>query len=390
MTAILAHSFGLGKIDLIEDAIQDSMIKALKVWPFHGVPEKPEAWLIKVARNALIDRLRRDIRSAEIEDLGLVSDETIEIRFADELDEDVVRMMFACCDPRISPDSRVALTLREIGGFSVNEIAAAFLAKPEAIAKLLTRAKSRLRGTRLEIPSPVEIPERLESVLKSVYLMFNEGYSTTHGELPIRNDLCFEAIRLAGILVNHPITGVPRSHALLALFLLQTARSPSRFDENGDVLRLEEQDRTRWDRRLMAAGLRQLARSASGDQLSEYHIEAEIASIHTVSPSFAETDWDRLVECYDRLLELRPSSIVALNRAIAIWKVRGPRAAIAEIEQLHISLADYPHFHITSGELELEIGERDRAERSFARAMELCRTTAMYRFLRRRLEEEIN
>lgn len=390
MTAVLAHSFGLEKIDLIEDAIQDSMIKALKVWPFHGVPDKPEAWLIKVARNALIDRIRRDRRSESFGDFEPASGETIDVRFADELDEDVLRMMFACCDPRISSDSQVALTLREIGGFSIQEIATAYLASTDAIAKLLTRAKQKLRGAALEIPPPGEIADRLEAVLKVLYLMFNEGYSTSHGELPIRNDLCFEAIRLAGILAKHPVTGLPKSHALLALFLLQTARLPSRFDEHGDVLRLEEQDRSKWDRRLIALGMRHLARSASGTELSEYHLEAEIASIHSVSQSFAETDWARLVECYDLLLERRPSPIVALNRAIAIWKVRGPRAAIAELGLLREPLAGYPHFHITLGELELEIGEKNVAEEHFARAMELCRTDAMYRFLRPRLGKEID
>lgn len=390
MTAILAYSFGLEKIDLIEDAIQDSMIKALRVWPFHGIPDKPEAWLIKVARNSLIDKLRREQKSDSFDDLAVVSNETIDVRFNDELAEDTLRMMFACCDPRISPDSRVALTLREIGGFSVIEIAAAFLAKPEAIAKLLTRAKGRLRGTRLGIPPPSAIPERLEAVLRAVYLMFSEGYSTSHGELPIRNDLCFEAIRLAEILANHPVTGVPKTHALLALFFLQTARLPSRFDENGDVLRLDEQDRSRWDQRLLAAGLRQLAKSASGNDLSPYHVEAEIASIHAVSGSFDGTDWVRLVECYDRLLDFRHSPIVALNRAIAIWKVHGPRSAVDQLEPLREPLSDYAHFHITRGEFLLELNRSEEAETDFRRALELCRSTAMFRFLRQRLSEKTN
>lgn len=388
MTAALARVYGLEKFDLIEDAIQDSMIKALKTWPFAGIPDNPQAWLIAVARNRLIDRLRRDRRSEPIDDLDFESDTTFGVRFADELDEDVLRMMFACCDPRISPDSQVALTLRAVGGFSVREIASAFLSKEESIAKLLTRAKKRLRDSELAIPLPNRIAGRLEPVLKVLYLMFNEGYSASTGESAIRKDLCFEALRLARILASHPRTKLPRVRALAALFCFQSSRADARFDADGDILRLAEQDRNRWDRRLIAEGLAHLRASASGEDLSVYHLEAEIASIHSVADDFSSTDWKRLLLCYDRLLERRASPIAALNRAIVIAQVEGPQAALDRLDALATQLDDYPLFHITRGELLSELGRAREAADAFRTAGLLTGNAAMYRFLRRRLDEE--
>ncbi len=388
MTAVLARAFGLERYDLIEDAIQDSMIKALKTWPFAGIPENPQAWLIAVARNLVIDRLRRDRRSEPIGDLDRESEESFDIKFKDELDEDVLRMMFACCDPRISPDSQVALTLRAVGGFSVREIAAAFLSKEDSIAKLLTRAKKRLRDSELAIPPPNEIVGRLEPVLKVLYLMFNEGYSTSAGESAIRKDLCDEALRLARILASHPRTRSPRVHALAALLCFQSSRADARFDANGDILRLAEQDRNYWDRRLIAEGLAHLRACASGDELSVYHLEAEIASIHSVADDFGSTDWDRLLLCYDRLLERRASPVAALNRAIVIAQIEGPKAAIGELDTLAAKLGDYALFHITRGDLLSELGEAVEAADAFRTAGLLTGNSAMYRFLRRRLERK--
>jgi RNA polymerase sigma-70 factor (ECF subfamily) len=386
MTAVLSRVFGLKNLSLIEDAIQDAMVKAMKVWPFQRIPDNPEAWLIKVAKNCLLDRLRRDKRLEPLGDLQPESNSTAEIRFADEMDEDVLRMMFACCSPLISGDSQVALTLRAVGGFNVREIASAFLAQDEAVAKILTRAKKRLRDAKLEIPQPVEIPKRLEPVLKALYLMFNEGYNTSHGEHPVRNDLCFEAIRLAKILGNHPRTALPKVHAMLALFLFQTARINARFDENGDIMRLSEQNRAEWNKEMIADGLRCLRKSSSGDELSEYHIEAEIASIHAVARDFESTNWSRIIDCYDLLSERQPSPIVELNRAIAISKSHGPHAAMTLVGQLRNELKDYPLFLITLGELQSATGKIDAARASFEEAYRLTGNAAMFRYLRRRLD----
>ncbi|MBK8147192.1 MAG: sigma-70 family RNA polymerase sigma factor [Acidobacteria bacterium] len=387
MTAALSRVFGLEHLELIEDAIQDAMVKALKLWPFRGIPDNPEAWLIRVARNEVIDNLRRDKRTEPLTDIEPESNDAIEVRFADELDEDVLRMMFACCSPRISGDSQVALTLRAIGGFNVREIAAAFLAQDEAIAKLLTRAKQKLRDSELEFPPPAEITERLEPVLKVLYLMFNEGYSTSNGESPVRNDLCFEAIRLAKLLAGHRLTGIPKVHAMLALFMFQTARIGARFDENGDILRLSEQDRGRWDKRMIADGLRHLRSSATGNELSEYHIEAEIASIHSLASDFESTDWKRLIGCYDRLAEYRPSPVVALNRAIARAKVFGYESSLRELEDLRVQLAEYPLFNIALADLKSEAGQIADARESYNRALQLTGNASMYRFLRRKIDE---
>jgi RNA polymerase sigma-70 factor (ECF subfamily) len=388
MTAVLAKAFGLDKFDLIEDAIQDSMIKALRTWPFAGVPEKPEAWLLTVARNRLIDQLRRGTRSEAIGDRDITADSPIDVVFADELEEDVLKMMFACRDPRISPDSQVALTVRAVGGFNVREIASAFLAHEESVAKLITRAKVRLRRSRLEIPPPQELPVRLEPVLKALYLMFNEGYSTSAGERPVRNDLCFEAIRLAKILAAHPVTDLPQTHALTALFLFQTSRIAARFDADGDVLRLSEQDRRLWNRHLIADGLKHLRRSAHGSELSAYHLEAEIASLHSTASSFDGTDWHRIVICYDRLLERRASPVVALNREIARAQVDGPESPLSVIENLAPALNDYPLFHITRGELLSRLGRAVDAEAAYAEAGRFNGNNAMYRFLRQRTGAE--
>ncbi len=390
MTAVLARSFGFEKFDLIEDAIQEAMVRALRNWPFAGIPKSPEAWLITVARNCLIDAIRRDRRSEPIEGIETVAETEFKSGFASEFDEDVLRMMFACCNPRLSPDSQVALTLRTIGGFSVREIAAAFLASDDAIAKMLTRAKSKLSDTDLEIPGPDRIPSRLGQVLKVLYLMFNEGYNTSNGLLPVRNDFCFEAIRLAGILSRHPSTRHPKVDALLAMFFFQAARLEARFDEHGDILRLSEQDRQKWDRRMIARGLEHLKLSAAGDEVSEFHVEAEIASIHALSFDPAKTDWSRLVECYDRLLTIRWSPIVALNRAIAASKSIGPEAVLSEIDDLETSLAKYPFFHIARGEMLAGIGDSNGAAVSFRRAQELSGNDAMFRFLRRRVEQVEN
>ncbi|HUF02940.1 MAG TPA: sigma-70 family RNA polymerase sigma factor [Aridibacter sp.] len=397
MTAVLTRIFGFGKIDLIEDSIQESMLRALSNWSYKGIPDNPRAWLIQVAKNNILDRLRKSSRYADLKEESKLldkyagsADSGADAAFANEIREDQLQMIFACCHPALTPDSRIALTLKTVGGFGVNEIASAFLSNREAVAKLLTRAKRRLRdeNVSLEIPGPEHVPSRLNAVLKVLYLMFNEGYAATGGENPVRKDLCHEAIRLVTLLSEHPQTTGPKVHALAALFLFQASRLPARSGEGGSLIVLPDQDRSLWDGRMIAEGLRHFGASASGDEISGYHIEAEIASHHAVSSDYASTDWEAVLAAYDRLLARRPSPIAALNRIIALAEVEGAEAALEELNAIRDGkLEAYYPFHVTLGELKSRAGRIDEALRSYEFAFGLVDNLATKRFLRKRLED---
>lgn len=396
MTAVLTRIFGFGKIDLIEDAIQESMLRALSHWSYKGLPDNPRAWLIQVAKNNILDRLRKSSRDADLEEGSKLLDAYAEsvasesdTAFAREIREDQLQMIFACCHPALTPDSRIALTLKTVGGFSVTEIATAFLSNKEAVAKMLVRAKKRLReeGARMEIPDPDELRPRLESVLKVLYLMFNEGYSASGGESAVRTDLCHEAIRLGKLLADHPLTEGPKVHALAALFLFQASRLPARSGEGGSLIVLPDQDRSLWDRGMIAEGLGHFRASASGTEISVYHIEAEIASYHAISKDYGSTDWKAVLEAYDRLLERQFSQIAALNRIIALAEVKGANTAIEELETLvDEKLEAYYPYHVTLAELQRRTGLRDEALRSYEFAAGLVENAAVRGFIEEKIE----
>jgi RNA polymerase sigma-70 factor (ECF subfamily) len=389
LVSALTRIFGLGRIDLAEDAIQDALVRAMRVWPVQGVPENPDAWLLAVARNRALDELRKEKRTAA--EIGEIETRfgTETIYFTDELSEDVLRMMFACCHPQLSPDSRVALTLKTVGGFSVPEIAAAFLTNREAVAKMLTRAKETLRKNRvrLEIPVAGEIEARLGPVLKVLYLMFSEGYHATAGDQLVRADLCREAIRLERLLAGHPRTAGPKVRALLALMLFQAARFSGRYDADGEIVLLRDQDRTLWDRRMIIEALKHLRDSAEGDEVSDYHYEAEIASIHALAPDFESTDWLRIVRCYEALAERRPSPVVELNRTIADAEIRGAEAALAELETMKDDpkLTGFAPYHVALGEFRARSGKIPEARSSFDRALGLAHNPAVARLIERKI-----
>jgi RNA polymerase sigma-70 factor, ECF subfamily len=392
MVATLARVFGPEHLSLAEEVVQEALVAALQQWGMRGVPDNPRGWLFQVAKNRALDQLRREtsLRGKERDiAVALTNAASDEAGFAHELRDDQLRMMLMCCHPAIANESRVALTLKTVGGFSVDEIARAFLTKKETIAQRIVRAKRAIREEqlRLDFPSARELPQRLETLLEVLYLLFNEGYSAHAGEDLVRADLCTEAIRLTRQLVEHPATAAPECHALLALMLLQAARLPARVDAAGELATLEEQDRGRWDQPMLAEGLRSLGRSAAGDRLTAYHVEAAIASAHAVAPSFEETDWPSIVEHYDQLLAIKPSPVVALNRAIAVAMAHGPREGIAAIEQIasHPSLRDYLPLPTTLGELWLRTGDRKQAAAHFSRALELPGTMIEKRFLLRKL-----
>lgn len=396
MVATLARVFGPEHLSLAEEVVQEALVAALQQWGLRGVPGNPRGWLFQVARNKALDHLRReatlrgkerDIETALTNAVQFADD--VDPGFAHELRDDQLRMMLMCCHPAIPSESRIALTLKTVGGFSIDEIARAFLTKKETIAQRVVRAKRLIRdeGLRLEFPGARELPQRLETLLEVLYLLFNEGYSAHAGDDLVRADLCAEAIRLARQLTQHPATSAPECHALLALMLLQAARLPARVDAAGELATLEEQDRSQWDMSMTAEGLRELGRSAAGERLTAYHVEAAIASCHAVAPSFEETDWESIVEFYDQLLELKPSPVVALNRAIALAMSNTPADGIAAIDEIadHPSLRNYLPLATTLGELWLRNGDRRRAAEHFNRALELPGTMTEKRFVLRKL-----
>jgi RNA polymerase sigma-70 factor (ECF subfamily) len=398
MVSHLARVFGLENLDLAEDVVQDALTQALRTWPLQGIPLNPSAWLFRVARNRAIDQLRRHRTWSNKEDFlkrtllpfdRPVADD--DATFAGELRDDQLRMIFACCHPAIPRDGQIALTLKTVGGFAVTEIARAFLISDATAAQRIVRAKRRLREEQvaLEIPAPEELSDRLEVVLEVLYLLFNEGYSSAEGEDLVRHDLCIEATRLAELLCDHSRTGLPECHALCALFLFQASRLATRTDPEGDLLLLSDQDRSRWDRRLIERAARHLRAAATGDRLTSYHLEAEIASCHSLAKSLEATDWTRILQCYDTLLSLNPSPVIALNRCIALSKVAGPEQALESLASFasEPTLDSYYPAWATRGTLLARVGHRAEALACFERALELNTSAPVRRFLQQRLEE---
>jgi len=309
----------------------------------------------------------------------------------DGIDDNRLRMMFTCCHPRIPPEMQVALALKTLCGFSPAEIGRAFLTTEAAIAKRLTRAKQKIREARIqfEIPSGEELTRRLDTVLQTLYLLFNEGYKASGGEQLIRAELCHEAIRLTALLAENPAGNQPQTHALLALMLLNAARLPARLDSDGNILRLEEQNRFRWDQSMIARGLYHLMQSTAADQVSEYHLQAAIAACHCAAKDYGSTDWHRILALYDQLLEIDDSAIVSLNRAVAVANVHGARAgleavqAIGDLKQLN----GYHLLYAVLGEFEADLNHRETALQHFRKALELSTLKSEQLFLSKRIQQ---
>jgi RNA polymerase sigma-70 factor (ECF subfamily) len=393
MVAHLTRVLGPANLSLAEESVQESMLKALQIWPINGVPQNPEAWLFRTAHNAAIDAIRRArtfenktdtiltelTRSAAKPDLAHIEE---------ELRDDELRMIFLCCHPAIPRDSSIALSLRTVGGFSVREIARAFLADDTAIAQRLVRAKKQIRetGLKLEQPDPSEMETRLDAVLDVIYFIFNEGYTAHEGDDLIRLDLCQEGLRLASLIATSSLSR-PRVHALVALMALQSARSAARVDARGDLILLEEQDRTQWDQSLIRLGFKHFEKSMSGFDVSQYHVEAAIAATHARAAASGVIDWKAILELYDQLYEINPSPIVALNRAVAVDKVHGPYEALKAIKPLEADpkLNHYYLLLALRGHLLLELGRREEAAAFFSAALELRCSEPERRFLMRKL-----
>ncbi len=396
MVATLTSIFGLEHLTLAEDVVQDALARALQTWPFYGVPDNPAAWIMRASRNLAIDVVRRqkvfhdkegDLirlmdREGEQPDMATPSEQ--------EIADDTLRLMFVCCHPLIPAEAQVALALKTLCGFSVTEIARAFLTTEAAIAKRLTRAKQKIREAQIpfEIPAGDELAQRLDGVLQSLYLLFNEGYKASSGDQLVREAICTEAIRLASLLVEHPAGQQPRTHALLALMLLNAARNPTRVDDEGNLLRLQEQDRTRWSQPMIARGMYHLAQSATGEEIAEYHLQAGIAACHCAAKDYASTDWPQILSLYDRLVEHDDSPVVALNRAVALAEVHGPQAgmeAVSQIQNLH-SLDSYYLLHAVLGEFESRLNHSQAAVAHFRKSLQLAEIRSEQVFLAKRLQ----
>jgi len=373
IVAHLARLLGPAHLDLAEEAVQETMLRALQGWPFQGIPPNPEAWLFRVAHNAAIDAIRkRRETAAPVEAAAPPSLPDPDDRVRD----DELRMVFLCCHPEIPRDAAVALSLKMAGGFSVREIARAFLADDAAIAQRLVRAKRliRERGLTLELPSASDLEARLDAVLDVLYFIFNEGYAAHEGDALIRHDLCGEALRLGRLVATSPLNQ-PRVDAVVALMALQAARTPARVDALGNLVLLEDQDRSLWDQRLIALGFHHFDRSMTGDAVSAYHVEAAIAATHVRGP-----DWPVVLELYDDLLRLNPSPVVALNRAVAVAKVHGAEAGLAALPE-SAKLANYYLYLAVRGHLLAELGCRDDAIEAFRAALERPCSDPERRFL---------
>jgi RNA polymerase sigma-70 factor (ECF subfamily) len=395
----LIRLLGIHQFALAEDLAQEAMLRALRVWSMGGVPANPSAWITQVAMNLGRDVLRHQRMSTAKEPAvvthmdQMLATPAVAWATAHEIRDDALRLMFVCCHPAIAADAQVILALKVLCGFSIAEIAQAFLSSEAAIEKQLTRTKQKIReaGVGFKLPEGVDLAPRLDGVLAALYLLFNEGYKASSGDQLLREDLCREAIRLTSLLAAHPSGRAPRSHALLALMLLTAARFPSRLDDQGDLLRLHEQDRTKWDQELIARGLMHLSEAAQGDEVTEYHLQAGIAAIHCTAPNFASTDWLRILHHYDELNRIKPSPIVALNRAVAVAHVHGPQTgleAIAEIPRRD-RLESLYLLHAVVGELHWQQGNYREAAEGYRRALPLAHVGPERLYLTRLLERAV-
>lgn len=392
LVTALTRIFGLQNVALAEDVVQDTFCRALEVWKLRGVPENPSAWLMASAKNRAIDLIRRERTARKLlpQLEGALESEwtlvpTVNNAFdVETIADDELRMIFSCCHPELSESTQIALTLSVFSGFTANEIAAALLSKRAAIEKRIERGKKTLAASqRLFDLTDEELPERLSAVQRVIYLTFNEGYHGASPKAAIRTELCLEAMRLGALLLERDVVATPSSYALCALMSFHAARLRARIDGSGELVSLFDQDRSLWNKESIARGVRLLERAATGSDASEYHLEAAIAAVHCSAPNAQATDWKQIVWLYDLLMQLAPSPVVALNRAIAISYRDGPETGIAAIRAIaeNERLAAYPFYSAALGELEMRNGNLEEAKRQFDAALALARNATERRFL---------
>jgi RNA polymerase sigma factor (sigma-70 family) len=377
LVAVLTGVFGPANIELAEDVVHDSLVEAMKDWPYKGLPDNPSAWLYKVARNKALNILNREkykrLYAAHLQQINNnASDEDLFQKHT--VQDDQLRMIFTSCHPSLSKDSQIALTLKTLCGFSIPEIAHAFFTTEDTINKRLVRARQKIREAKIpfEVPAANEMETRVEAVLETIYLLFNEGYSASSGNEMIRYELCEEAIRLAEMVAVHPaLHNKGNTYALLALMLLNASRFRSRVDKNGNILTLSEQDRRLWDASLIQKGFVYMEKSVADKHISVFHIMAAVSACHCSAPDFASTDWKAILNLYDHLLLVDHSPLVKLNRSVALAKVSGVQKALEELQQLKsdVSFNSYHLLYATEGEFYFEMKEYPRAAEAYRKAI---------------------
>lgn len=395
LVSVLSRRFGVHRMELCEDAAQTALLRAVEAWSAEGgVPRDRGAWLYRVAHNQVLDGLRRGKRDTPYvpgDETAAGAAEEGPVYLESEVKDDLLRLLFVCADPELPPESQLVLALKTLCGFSITEIALRLFQSEEAVHKRLQRARARLRDAKvaLETPKMEQLADRRPRVLQTLYLLFNEGYSSARPDALIRRELCEEAVRLALLLAEHPVGDDPETDALLALMYLHAARFDARLDGEGGMLLLEEQDRSRWDGELLRAGFRHLQRAARGERFSRYHAEAAIAAEHCMAATYRETRWDEIARLYELLDCVAPSPLNTLNRAVAIAEWKGPRAGLDVLEALQAPawLSGYYLLNATLGELYRRSGDRKRGALHLTRALGAAPTHAERTVLQRRLEQ---
>ena len=378
MIAVLSRLLGLQNIEVAQDIVQDTLLQAMSTWSFKGIPVNPSGWLYRVAKNKAIDFLRREKKFRELSpqySYLLQSEYTLSstvnnLFLENEIQDSQLRMMFACCHPAIAEESQIALTLKTLCGLSVPEISKAFLTSEETITKRIYRAKEKIKTEKIEldVPQNNELSARIDTVLKSLYLLFNEGYKSSHPDNFIREDLCEEAMRLCFLLTRHPLTAYPRSKALLALMCFQASRLDARLDDKNNIILLKHQDRSRWNRSLMSKGFELMEESTEPFEVSSYHLEAAIASQHAAARSFEQTDWKSIYHLYEMLFQLQPNPIVAMNKAIASAYAISKQNALNELQKIK-GLEHHHIYYASIGEIYFELHNKDEAKKFYQKAL---------------------
>lgn len=386
----LTSRFGTGNIELAEDAVQDTLIKAMQTWPYAQVPDNPTGWILRVAGNKMIDHLRREQKQSK-ESIPEVSEEFMDDIPLTDINDDMIRMIFACCHPTLSPEYQIILTLKILGGLSIREISTTLLKKEETVAKAYTRAKKKFKKDEinLTLPPANEIEQRLEMVLKIIYLLFNEGYKSAEGSNLIREDLCREAVRLNHVLLDSEICNTPSANALMALMCFHISRFSARVDESGEIISLEHQDRTKWDQELISKGRSYLNNASNAQEVNDYIIQAGISSHHCSASSFEETNWGEILRLYDLQYQINPSPVIRLNRIVPMERVHGSMLAYAELEELEETgfFDTYYLFYAIKGGILQNLGEIDESIAALKKAISLTKNEREVTYLEKKLHQ---